>query len=170
MSAHTNTTLCRLVTDFVDKVLRENASRASAKEPPLTYREARERWADTLEKRAGYGARPGSAAHNQQRDGHSNNHGGNGGPSGNSGGNRGGGNSNRGNQRQRGGIQARTLNARTTAGEPVCFLYNRKSGCPRPKKNQGCEDARGNGYIHVCNYETGPGKYCLATHARHAAH
>jgi hypothetical protein len=44
-----------LVTNFIDKVLRDIASRASIREPTLTYRKARKRWLDMLEKRAGYG-------------------------------------------------------------------------------------------------------------------
>jgi hypothetical protein len=42
---------CRLVTEFVDSILRETASKAVAREPPLSLREMRERWADLVEKK-----------------------------------------------------------------------------------------------------------------------
>jgi hypothetical protein len=146
--------LCRLVTDFVDKVLRENASRASAREPPLTYREAKERWGDTLEKRAGFGARS-SAANSFARDGGS-------GPNTRSG--------QANPKRARAGAQSRGKDAKTAAGEPVCFHYNRKNGCNRAKKGAGCDDGRGGTYVHVCNFETAAGKFCLAQHTRVGNH
>ncbi len=139
-----------MVTDFIDKVLRENASRASARDPPLSYREAKERWHDVLEKRAGYGAKP---APSQNRDGFTQQ--------------RAGQNSAR---RTRAGTLMRGRDAKTAAGEAVCFHFNRKSGCSRQKKGIGCEDSRGVAYAHVCNYETGNGKFCLAAHARANAH
>jgi hypothetical protein len=142
------------VADFIDKVLRENASRASAKEPPLSYREAKERWADTLEKRAGYGARPGGPARDGFNKGQRNNNN-NGGAAAN---------------KPRGGGMAKGRDAKTAAGEPVCYHFNRRSGCGRPKKGAGCDDGRGGVYVHVCNQETAPGKYCLGAHARAAAH
>jgi hypothetical protein len=98
----------RLVADFIDKVLRENASRASAKEPPLSYREAKERWADTLEKRAGYGARPGGPARDGFNKGQRNNNN-NGGAAAN---------------KPRGGGMAKGRDAKTAAGEPVCYHFN----------------------------------------------
>ncbi len=103
----------RLVADFVDKVLRENASRASAREPPLSYREAKERWNDVLEKRAGYGARAAALP----RDGLTR-------------GSAAGG----GNKRQRAGNVQKGKDAKTANGEAVCYHFNRKSGCNRPKK------------------------------------
>ncbi len=48
-----------MVTDYVDSILRENASRAVAREPPLTYREAKERWNDAVEKRSSFTQRAG---------------------------------------------------------------------------------------------------------------
>ena len=42
----------RLVVDFIDSMLRESASRAVAKEPPLSFREGKERWTEGIEKRA----------------------------------------------------------------------------------------------------------------------
>lgn len=143
--------LCRLVTDFIDKVLRENASRASARDPPLSYREAKERWQDVLEKRAGYGARPGAA---QGRDGAATQQRGGQGAGG----------------RTRAGTQLKGREAKTAAGEPVCYHFNRKSGCSRQKKGTGCEGVRGGVFAHVCNFDTGNGKYCLAAHSRAGAH
>jgi hypothetical protein len=42
----------RLVIDFIDSMLRESASRAVAKELPLSFREGNERWTEGIEKRA----------------------------------------------------------------------------------------------------------------------
>ena len=154
-----NLHFCRLVADFVDKVLRENASRASAKEPPLTYREAKERWTDTLEKRAGFGAR--------QRDGFARD-----------GGSNTASNNNNNRSQQPSAKRARPANnnaakgrdAKTAAGEPVCYHFNRRSGCGRPKKGGGCDDGRGGVYVHVCNFETAAGKFCLSAHPRVGNH
>ena len=142
------------MSDFVDKVLRENASRASAREPPLTYREAKERWADVLEKRAGYGARPAAGA-GYARDGGSGASQ-KGGPA--------------GAKRARAGTQSKGKEAKTAAGEPVCFHFNRKNGCNRAKKGAGCDDGRGGTYAHVCNFETAAGKFCLSQHSRVGNH
>jgi len=137
----------------VDKVLRENASRASAKEPPLTYREAKERWTDTLEKRAGFGARPRDGFLRDGSSGNNNNS-----------------NNNRNTQpsakRTRPNNAAKGRDAKTAAGEPVCYHFNRRSGCGRPKKGNGCDDGRGGVYVHVCNYEVSAGKFCLNQHPR----
>ena len=144
----------------MDKVLRENASRASAKDPPLTYREAKERWNEVLEKRAGYGARQPAPA--RDGGGHSNRGGA---------GNRGDGA--RGGGRGRGSASvglSRGTGARTAAGEPVCFHFNRQVGCSRPKKGSGCDDGRGGQYAHVCNHEPSPGKFCLGPHPRVGNH
>jgi uncharacterized membrane protein YgcG len=40
---------CKVVSEFCDNVLRENALRALAKDPPLSYRQAKERWVDVTE-------------------------------------------------------------------------------------------------------------------------
>jgi hypothetical protein len=42
--------LFRVVSDFIDTFFRENARRALAKEPPLTAREAKERWTELMER------------------------------------------------------------------------------------------------------------------------
>ena len=43
---------CKLLVEFVDAVLRENASRAVVKDTPLSFRQVKERWADTAEKQS----------------------------------------------------------------------------------------------------------------------
>ena len=140
----------------MDKALRENASRASAKEPPLTYREAKERWSDTLEKRAGYGARQNTGGGFQKDNGNSN--------------------SSSGRSGQPAAKKARTSNpskgkdAKSAAGEPVCFHFNRRAGCNRSKKGSGCDDGRGGAYAHLCNFETAAGMFCLAQHSRVGNH
>ena len=155
-----NSYIYRLVADFVDKVLRENASRASAKEPPLTYREAKERWTDTLEKRAGFGAR--------QRDGFTRD-GGSSGTNNNTNTRSGQPNAKRARANNNNNA-ARGRDAKTAAGEPVCYHFNRRSGCSRPKKGGGCDDGRGGVYVHVCNFETAAGKHCLNPHPRVGNH
>jgi len=42
---------CALITEVIDDILRTNASRAIGREPPLSFRECRERWKDAAEKR-----------------------------------------------------------------------------------------------------------------------
>jgi hypothetical protein len=46
--------LRRFVTDFIDVFFRENARRAMARDPPLTVREAKERWTEMLDRRAAF--------------------------------------------------------------------------------------------------------------------
>jgi hypothetical protein len=41
---------CKIITEFCDSVLRENASRAVGRLPPLSFRQAKERWADVAER------------------------------------------------------------------------------------------------------------------------
>ncbi len=41
--------LCRFVTDFIDVFFRENARRAMTRDPPLSVREAKERWNEMLD-------------------------------------------------------------------------------------------------------------------------
>ncbi len=47
------------MTEFVDSILRETASKVVAREPPLSLREMRERWADLVEKRNAFQLRSG---------------------------------------------------------------------------------------------------------------
>ncbi len=53
-SFHSNNFYFRLVIDFIDSMLRESASRAVVKEPPLSFREGKERWTEGIEKRAAF--------------------------------------------------------------------------------------------------------------------
>jgi len=153
-----DTVKCRLILDFCDTVLRENASRAIALEPPLSYREAKERWADITERL------PAPSSSNSYTAG-----GGNG--TAQRGFNRAGrGGANNG----RAGGQLMNRGARFSAGGlsyPVCFAYNRPSGCPNPAPGVGCDDKRGGFFAHVCNfYDRGTNKYCLSAHPRHSNH
>jgi hypothetical protein len=55
----------------VDNILRETASRAVARETPLSYREMRDRWTDMLDKRNAFQQRMGGKHDNNGRqDGH----------------------------------------------------------------------------------------------------
>ena len=47
---------CNLLVEFVDAVLRENASRAVVKEAPLSFRQVKERWEDVAERQSLSGA------------------------------------------------------------------------------------------------------------------
>jgi hypothetical protein len=168
---------CRVVSEFCDTVLRENALRALAKDPPLSYRQAKERWVDVTEqytsnlfgfrdnrqdaRQFGATAQPGAGR-----------------------GSAGGGNNNlptfgRGAAQQggagrgRGGIQSRNRNARIViSGKsyPVCFDFNRAS-CNRKQSGCGCEDAKGSVFAHACNYYNyNNSKFCLAAHTRVGNH
>ncbi len=150
---------CTLITEFCDSVLRENACRALAQEAPLTYRQAKERWTDVMERLP---ATP-SSGHNSR-----------GGTFGGSArgvfrGGRGAFNIN-----PRAGAQNFNRQARFFAGglsHPVCFNYNKQSGCPNPAPGLGCDDKRGGIFAHVCNYlDRATNKYCLAAHSRHNNH
>jgi len=57
-------------------------------------------------------------------------------------------------------------------GQPVCFHYNYRSNCTRDPDGNGigCKTAGGGVFAHVCNLETGGGKYCLQKHRRIEAH
>jgi hypothetical protein len=141
---------CRIIAEFADGVLRENASRAVGRQPPLSFRQAKERWGDVVE-------RYGPPAGRQSRDG------GKQGGGGGTGGNGGGG----GQQQQNSGNLVRNRGARFLhAGKQyaVCFDYNRGS-CGRKVSGCGCEDAKGIVYAHACNYFlSNLGRHCLALH------
>ena len=140
--------------EFTDEIMRESASRANRGKPPLAYRQMRERWRDTTEKKK------------YQQSGstkvpapNTNNNAGATARGGKAGGKTG-----------RGGAQIRGTTAKF-GGNAVCFLYNsRKAGCPRTAKPGGCDDGPGGLYAHVCNFESAPGQHCLAVHPRHANH
>jgi len=173
---------CRMVIEFCDTVLRENANRAVVKKTPLSFRQVKERWADTTER---YPARDSSPAVGKQggqgggaRGGHNNNKKQRGGFSGGlgnfgrGGGNSGGGGSSGG--AARGGAYFNAKLARLNVGNmsyPVCFDFNKQGGCNKPPKGCGCEDGRGGYYAHVCNHQDSTTKnFCLAQHSRYGNH
>jgi len=141
---------CNLITEVIDDILRSNASRAISKEPPLTFRECRERWKDAAERKPAHSAnrnrrdadRPGGAGRDSR-----------GKPDGKSANKTGG----------RGGQQSRSRVLKHN-GNLVCFQYNRASGCNRPRKTGGCDDGKGGIFAHVCNFEDRNGKPCLQQH------
>jgi len=151
------------VSDFIDTFFRENARRALAKEPPLTAREAKERWTELMEKRAAFYPKQGG----KQMAGSNGNGGGGRADSrgGGSGGKRGGENS----SKPRGGSMNNGRGAKLN-GDSVCYHYNRASGCSRTPKGAGCCNGNGEAFAHVYNFETGPGVYCLAKHPRAGNH
>jgi hypothetical protein len=165
---------CKVVSEFCDNVLRENALRALAKDPPLSYRQAKERWVDVTEQYTSnlFGLRDSRQDYRQSGSGR-----GNGGPSSansSSGGGFGRGAAQQaGAARGRGGIQSRNRNARIVIGGksyPVCFDYNRAS-CNRKQSGCGCEDTKGSVFAHACNYYNyNSSKFCLASHTRVGNH
>jgi hypothetical protein len=160
---------CRIISEFCDAVLRENASRAVGREPPLSFRQAKERWADIAERYYPLHGRAG------RQDGRGLGGGGVGsGGGGGSGGSSGGGGGGAGGQpAARGGALAKNRSARyLLAGRSyaVCFDYNR-GVCNRKPSGCGCEDSKGIVYAHVCNfYYNVANKHCLAQHARVGNH
>jgi len=166
----------RTMVEFCDGVLRENACRAVEKEPPLSFREAKERWSDLTERlvplqtpvqqqhqggagRGNRGAASGSS--------------GRGGFSGGFGGGFGGGGGGQAGPAPRGGAAVRGRGARFNTGgssHAVCFNYNR-GNCGRPPKGCGCDDGRGGAFAHVCNFfDIATGKFCLLQHPRTGNH
>jgi len=152
--------VCRLVADFIDLLLRESASRAVAREAPLSFREGKERWNDALEKRAvflhRFGARHDNIKQDNQRQTQNNR--GRGGATRGRGANFG---------QPRGGAIQRGRGAKFQ-GHSVCYHYNRAAGCSRAAKGTGCDNGNGGEYAHVCNHETSPGVFCLAAHPKPA--
>ena len=148
---------CKLLVEFVDAVLRENASRAVVKDTPLSFRQVKERWADTAEKQS-----LSAAGGNQSgRSGQADSKKGGGGPQSGSG-------------QAKGGAQSRTRVARWFQGGQsygVCFNFNRGGVCSRKPGVVGCEDGRGGQFAHVCNFlDPGSNKFCLAKHSRVGNH
>jgi hypothetical protein len=170
---------CKIVSEFCDTVLRENAIRALAKDPPLSFRQAKERWVDVTEQYTSslFSFRDGRQ---DSRQSGNNNQAGGGRGSGNNG-NSGSSGFGRGAAQQggtgfgrgRGGVQSRNRNARIVVGGksyPVCFDYNRAS-CNRKQAGCGCEDVKGNIFAHACNYYNyTSAKFCLAAHTRVGNH
>jgi hypothetical protein len=156
--------LRRFVTDFIDVFFRENARRAMSRDPPLTVREAKERWTEMLDRRAAFHRKAGSKQEGGQggsswRDGNRHD-----GGRGRGGGRRGGGTS-----FPRSGNSTKTKGARYN-GEPVCYHFNKAGGCTRTAKGSGCDSGSGVVYAHVCNHEVSPGKYCLDKHPKAGNH
>jgi len=144
---------CRLIADVVDEILRTNSSRAVASEPPLSFRECRERWKDAAERRHGSSTQQGNQRKGGERQG-----------------NMSGGrdrfraaDSKSGRIPNRGGQQAKAKVLKYK-GNLICFLYNKATGCNRPRKFGGCDDGRNGVYAHVCNYEDAGGKPCYQQH------
>ena len=153
--------MCRLVTDYIDRILRENANRALVSDPPLSAREAKERWNEALEKRTAFFGRSGKAD-NTRTDGQSY-----------SGRGRGGGGANRGRggstSHIRGGAQFKGKGAKFQ-GHSICYQFNKPTGCSRTLKGSGCDNGNNGEYAHVCNFETAPGSFCLAKHPQAGNH
>jgi len=164
----------RHLVEFCDGVLRENACRAVEQDTNLSYRQAKERWADIAER---VGSATSSTGHQQdQLTGQNGGSGKNsrGGFSGRGSGQpgRGGGQPSAGGN-FRGGAAARGRAARLqqgTASYAVCFNFN-CGNCGRPQKGVGCDDGRGGVFAHVCNhFDMATGKYCLQQHSRDGNH
>ena len=166
---------CRIVEEFCDRILCENASRAARGSPYIGYETAKNRWRDAVEREpvsrtSDSGQTPGSVSQQAKQskiDGgagasnFNNSRGGRG-----RGGGRGG---------ARGGWQAKNAVAEYQ-GSPVCFHYNNKpvagkpTGCTRPLAGAGCDNGRGGIYAHVCNHHMGFGVFCLQMHTRFGNH
>jgi len=156
----------RTMVEFCDGVLRENACRAVEKEPPLSYREAKERWSDLTERISPMQV---TQQHAQPGGGGRGNRG-----AATGGSNRGGfGGGGTGGPLIRGGAAVRGRGARFNTGgssHAVCFNYNR-GNCSRPPKGCGCDDGRGGAFAHVCNFfDTATSRFCLLQHPRAGNH
>ena len=161
---------CRFIVDFCDSLLRDNACRALVMDPPLSFRRAKEKWADLAERQGGQFSSNGVATPASQS----------------SGGNGGGGNANRSRGGGRGGGATGGGSARAGnstrgrvaryfvggTGYAVCFDYNKVGGCTkRTPKGCGCDDGRGGVFAHACNFlDTSTNKWCLALHDRASNH
>lgn len=161
----------KIMVEFCDNVLRENASRAVELEPPLSFRQAKERWVDLTERLT---SNSGGLQGQQQQPNHGtssftrNNRGGAAGGFGRGAASTGGSGSG-----FRAGLASKGRAARFQAGTnnyPVCFNFNR-GHCGRQAKGCGCDDGRGGIFAHVCNfYDSATNKYCLQQHSRDGNH
>jgi len=167
---------CRIIEDFCDKVMSENASRAARGAPFVSFEQAKNRWRDATEREVRHKPEftPGATSTNNNSSSHSSR--------GNASGSRGASSrgattGNRGGTSVRGraGWQARNAVAMFN-GDPVCFHYNNKPvagrpvGCSRPLSGAGCDNGRGGTYAHVCNFLLPSGQFCLQAHPRHSNH
>jgi hypothetical protein len=149
------------VTEFVDNFLRENARRAVTRDPPLSAKEAKDRWTEAVSKKAAFYPKSFRPDYRQEvKRGGGRGGGASGGVS-----SRGGRGAKNGTQ-TRGGSQWKGKGA-MYQGHRVCYQYNKPVGCSRPKKGTGCDNGNGGEFAHVCNQETGKDTYCLGQHARH---
>jgi len=166
---------CRIVEDFVDKILCENAVRAARGAPYLPFETVKNRWRDAVEKEPR--AKGADNTHQQQSNSNAqhNNRTPNSAQRGGTGASSSGRGANRGAIRGRSGWQARTAVA-TYQGSPVCFHYNirpppgQQSTCTRPAMGNGCDNGRGGMFAHVCNFNSGGANFCLQPHPRYANH
>ena len=116
---------CKFIVDFCDSLLRDNACRALVMDPPLSFRRAKERWADMAERfpaAAGGAAAASYGNANQGQQGGASR-----GRGGGRGGGAGGGPGRAGNSFK--GRVARYFVGRT--GYAVYFDYNKAGGCTR---------------------------------------
>jgi hypothetical protein len=147
---------CKIISEFCDSVLRENASRAVGRLPPLSFRQAKERWGDVAERYGTAGSNRGGKADGRGQQ-----------SSGTGGGTAGGAGQQRG-----GGMLAKSRSARFQYNGKqygVCFKYIRNN-CNRKQSGCGCEE-RNIMYAHVCNYFIhGQNRHCLAQHPRLGNH
>lgn len=161
---------CKLIEQFCDLVLSENARRAVREDPPLSWEKAKDRWRDCAErwKDASYDRQSNYQSYNNrnnrfQGNQHNNN-------------NSYGGASNSFND---GASKAAANNSAKAAPAPrlngvlLCFMYNSGNngkGCTRIDRIQGgCRDVRGS-YLHACNFDKGGGKICYGKHERYKSH
>lgn len=132
---------------FFNEVSRENAGRAVREEPPLSYEQCKTKWGRLAEN---FGGKPeeGAAVSAPKKAADSRS---------------------RPAAKGSGGLSIPTA---FFQGVAVCFLYNQKSGCPRPAHGaNSCKDVKGNGYAHVCNqYDEKTKKHCLQAHPRWRGH
>jgi len=164
---------CRIMEEFTDKVMCENANRAARSSPPLSFEQVKNRWRDAVEREP-------QARHSSNTEGSSSFRGKQDTSQPQSGrGGRGGGITGRGGfggpRPTRGGWQAKTAVAEFQ-GNQVCYHFNmrppagKNTACNRPAAPGGCDNGRGGIYAHVCNFHTGNGVFCLQQHARHNNH
>ena len=169
---------CRILEEFCDRILCENASRAARGDAFLSFDQVKNRWRDAVE-REPLSKQPGDSSNANSGLLQSsvgkippstptlNNRGGRGTA-------RGGGFNARGGQR--GGWQARGA-AASFQGNAVCYHFNSRPattggapGCTRPLSGAGCDNGRGGIYAHVCNFNLGNGQFCLLPHPRVGNH
>ncbi len=168
---------CRILEEFCDRTLCENASRAARGDPYLSFDQVKNRWRDAVEQEAP--AKTTSNPASQQTNYTAANNKTNTAVAspwvrGGRGGSRGGGMANRGGIR--GGWQARGA-AAMFQGNPVCYHFNSRpaiggaaSGCTRQPAGAGCDNGQGGIYAHVCNFNLGNGQFCLQAHPRVGNH